>query len=174
MAVTCPGLMVKCRILTYAFLHLLNYPSLHGPCKVFECHIESYSVCKWRVPTVLMSKFSIEPDLLLRIYGFCSILYFFISNLCQGTTPETNSIPQKYQIVYCVTSIYAAWHIRLLCHLILWRRCRFLLSSVSSVVTLSIPDSISKNGLSDLIQLWHVDVTAPKGVLYSLVILNSH
>ena len=31
-----------------------------------------------------------------------------------------------------------------------------------------------KNGLSDLIQIWHVDVTAPEGVLYSLVTLNSH
>ena len=26
-----------------------------------------------------------------------------------------------------------------------------------------------KNGLSDLIQIWHVDITAPQGVLYSLV-----
>ena len=25
-----------------------------------------------------------------------------------------------------------------------------------------------------LIQIWHVDVTAPQGVLYSFVILNSH
>ena len=31
-----------------------------------------------------------------------------------------------------------------------------------------------KNGLSDLIQIWHVDATAPLGVLYSLVTLNSH
>ena len=31
-----------------------------------------------------------------------------------------------------------------------------------------------KNGLSDLIQIWHVDVTAYQGVLYSLVTLNSH
>ena len=31
-----------------------------------------------------------------------------------------------------------------------------------------------KNGLSDLIQIWHVDVTGPEGVLYGLVILNSH
>ena len=31
-----------------------------------------------------------------------------------------------------------------------------------------------KNGLSDLILIWHVDVTAPQGVLYSLVTLNSH
>ena len=31
-----------------------------------------------------------------------------------------------------------------------------------------------KNGLSDLIQIWHVDVTSPQGVLYSLVTLNSH
>ena len=29
-----------------------------------------------------------------------------------------------------------------------------------------------KNGLSDLIQIWHVDVTGPEGVLYSLVTLN--
>ena len=31
-----------------------------------------------------------------------------------------------------------------------------------------------KNGLSDLIQIWHVDVTGPEGVLYSFVTLNSH
>ena len=31
-----------------------------------------------------------------------------------------------------------------------------------------------KNGLSDLIQIWHVNVTAYQGVLYSLVILNCH
>ena len=31
-----------------------------------------------------------------------------------------------------------------------------------------------KSGLSDLIQIWHVDVTGPQGVLYSFVTLNSH
>ena len=31
-----------------------------------------------------------------------------------------------------------------------------------------------KNGLSDLIQIWHVGVTAPQGVLYSLLTLNSN
>ena len=31
-----------------------------------------------------------------------------------------------------------------------------------------------KNGLSDLIQIWHVDVTGPGGVLYSFVTFNSH
>ena len=31
-----------------------------------------------------------------------------------------------------------------------------------------------KNGVSDLIQIWHVDVTGPEGVLYSFVTLNSH
>ena len=31
-----------------------------------------------------------------------------------------------------------------------------------------------KNGLSDLIQIWHVDVTGLEGVLYSLVTLKSH
>ena len=31
-----------------------------------------------------------------------------------------------------------------------------------------------KNGLSDLIQIWHMDVTGPGGVLYSFVTLNSH
>ena len=31
-----------------------------------------------------------------------------------------------------------------------------------------------KNGLSDLIQIWHVEVTGPGGVLYSFVTLNSH
>ena len=30
-----------------------------------------------------------------------------------------------------------------------------------------------KNGLSDLIQIWHMDVTGPGGVLYSFVTLNS-
>ena len=27
-----------------------------------------------------------------------------------------------------------------------------------------------KNGLSDLIQIWHVDVTGPEGVLYTVVL----
>ena len=31
-----------------------------------------------------------------------------------------------------------------------------------------------KNGLSDLIQIWHLDVTNPQGVLYSLLTVNSH
>ena len=31
-----------------------------------------------------------------------------------------------------------------------------------------------KNGSSDLIQICHVDVTGPGGVLYSFVTLNSH
>ena len=31
-----------------------------------------------------------------------------------------------------------------------------------------------KTGMSDLIQIWHVDVTVPEGVLYSFVTLNSH
>ena len=30
-----------------------------------------------------------------------------------------------------------------------------------------------KNGLSDLIQIWHLDVTGPGDVLYSVVTLNS-
>ena len=31
-----------------------------------------------------------------------------------------------------------------------------------------------KNGLSDLIQIWHVDVTGSEDQLYSFVTLNSH
>ena len=31
-----------------------------------------------------------------------------------------------------------------------------------------------KNTSSDLVRIWHVDVTAPQGVLYSLVTINSH
>ena len=50
---------------------------------------------------------------------------------------------------------------------ILWRRRR--LSSHFVFWTVS-----QKNGLSDLIQIWHVDVTGPEAVLYSFVTLNSH
>ena len=31
-----------------------------------------------------------------------------------------------------------------------------------------------KNGFSDLIQIWHMGVIAPEGVLYSFVTLNSY
>ena len=31
-----------------------------------------------------------------------------------------------------------------------------------------------KNGFADLIQIWHMDVTGPEGVLYSFVTLNVH
>ena len=57
----------------------------------------------------------------------------------------------------------------------LWRR---LSSSVIGVVVCRRHTLYSgqylKNGLSDLIQIWHMDVTGPGGVLYSFVTLNSH
>ena len=76
-------------------------------------------------------------------------------------------------IAFCVTSIYAAWHIGIASssHFVTSASvfcgggvCRHTLYSGQYL----------KNGLLDLIQIWHVDVTAPQGVLYSLVTLNSH
>ena len=73
--------------------------------------------------------------------------------------------------IFCVPSIYAAWHIGM------------ALSSnfVASAFVVSVwrcPTLYSgqylKNGLSDLIQIWHVDVTGHGGVLSSFVTLNSH
>ena len=52
-------------------------------------------------------------------------------------------------------------------HLILWRQCRRRHHTLYSGQYL-------KNGLSDLIQIWHVDVTGLQDMLYSLVTLNSH
>ena len=74
---------------------------------------------------------------------------------------------------FCVTSIYASWHIGIA------SSSNFVASVLSSVggVCLrhtSYSGQYLKNGLSDLIQIWYVDVTAPQGVLYSLVTLNSH
>ena len=51
----------------------------------------------------------------------------------------------------------------LLRHLILRQRRRHTLYSGQYL----------KYGLSDLIQIWHVHVTSPEGVLYSLLTLNS-
>ena len=44
------------------------------------------------------------------------------------------------------------------------------------LISLSAPalNNSNKNGLSDLIHIWHVDVTGPEDVLYSFVTLNSH
>ena len=68
---------------------------------------------------------------------------------------------------FCVTSINAAWHIG-------------IASSSNFVASASVigicrrhtlySGQYLKNGLSDLIQIWHVDVTGPEGVLT----LNSH
>ena len=63
-------------------------------------------------------------------------------------------------VSYCVTSIYAAWHIGIALS------PNFVASVSSVVVSLCIPDSFLKNGLSDLFQIWHVDLTGPQGVPY--------
>ena len=58
---------------------------------------------------------------------------------------------------FCVTSIYAAWHIEiaLSSHFV-------ALSSVSGRCCHTLySGQYLKNGLSDLIQIWHVDVTGP-------------
>ena len=68
---------------------------------------------------------------------------------------------------YCVTSIYAAWHIGIALS------SSFVGGAVCRRHTLYSGQYL-KNGLSDLIQIWHVDVTGPEGVLYSFVTLNSH
>ena len=70
----------------------------------------------------------------------------------------------------CVTSIYAAWHIGIA------SSSKFVASSSSVVVcrhTLYSGQYL-KNGMSDLIQIWHMDVAGPGGVLYSFMPLNSH
>ena len=75
-------------------------------------------------------------------------------------------------MAYCVTSIYAAWHIGIA------SSSKFVASASSVVVVCRLHTLYSgqylKNGLSDLIQIWHMDVTGPGGVLYSFVTLNSH
>ena len=48
------------------------------------------------------------------------------------------------------------------------------MASVESSVFTLYSGQYLKNGLSDLLQIWHVDVTGPEGVLYSFVTLNSH
>ena len=75
------------------------------------------------------------------------------------------------QHTFCVASIYAAWHIRIA------SSSNFGASSGSGGVcrrqTLYSGQYL-KNALSDLIQIWHVDVTGPEGVLYRFVTLNSY
>ena len=67
---------------------------------------------------------------------------------------------------FCVTSIYAVWHIGI-------ALSSYFVASLSvSSHTLNSGQYL-KNGLSDLIQIWHVDVTVPQSVLYSLVTLYS-
>ena len=79
--------------------------------------------------------------------------------------------------VYCVTSIYAEWHIGIALS------SNFAASLLSSSVIVGVvvyrrhnlySGQYLKNGLSDLIQTWYVDVTGPGGVVYSFVTLNSH
>ena len=74
---------------------------------------------------------------------------------------------------FCVTSIYAVWHIGIA------SLSNFVASasSVGGVVCRRhtfYSGQYLKNGLSVLIQIWHVDVTGPESVLYSFVTLNSH
>ena len=74
---------------------------------------------------------------------------------------------------FCVTSIYAAWHIGIA------SSSKFVASASSVGVGVCRRHTLYsgqylKNGLSDLIQIWHMDVTGPGGVLYSFVTLNSH
>ena len=86
------------------------------------------------------------------------------------------SYPELKVFIYCVTSIYAAWHIGIA------SSSKFVASaSLSSSVVVVVcrrhtlySGQYLKNGLSDLIQIWHMDVTGPGGVLYSFVTLNSH
>ena len=81
----------------------------------------------------------------------------------------------SHQYSFCVTSIYAAWHIGIA------SSSNFVASAAlsSSVIVVCRRHTLYsgqylKNGLLDLIQIWHVDVTFPGGVLYSFVTLNSH
>ena len=73
---------------------------------------------------------------------------------------------------FCVTSIYALWHIEIP------SSSHFLAASASVFVICRRHTFYSgqylKNGWADLIQIWHVDVTAAQGVLYSFVTLNSY
>ena len=64
---------------------------------------------------------------------------------------------------FCVTSIYAAWHIGIA------SSSKFVVSSsVGGGVVVCRRHTLYsgqylKNGLSDLIQIWHMDVTGPGG-----------
>ena len=75
---------------------------------------------------------------------------------------------------FCVTSIYAAWHIGIA----LSSNCVAAAGSVGGSGVCHCHTLYSgeylKNGLSDLIRIWHVDVTAYEVVQYSLMTLNSH
>ena len=65
-------------------------------------------------------------------------------------------------ILYCVTSIYAVWHIGIA------SSSHFVASSVGGVCRRHTfySGQYLKNALSDVIPIWHVDVTAPQGVMY--------
>ena len=69
----------------------------------------------------------------------------------------------KQECSFCITSIYAVWHIGIA------SSPHFVASSVGGAVcrrhTLYSGQYL-KNGLSDLIQIWHVDVTGPQGAPY--------
>ena len=78
------------------------------------------------------------------------------------------------QVGFCVTSIYVVRHIGI-------ASSSNFVAAAASVVSIVVcrrhtlySGQYLKNGLSDLIQIWHVDVTGPEGVLYSFVTLNSH
>ena len=91
-----------------------------------------------------------------------------------GSTPTSDKAEDlsQYGPGFCFTSIYAAWHVGITL------LSPFVTSPVVIIVVYRRHTLYSgqclKNSFSDLIQIWHVDVTAPRGVLYSLVTLNSH
>ena len=77
------------------------------------------------------------------------------------------NLNHKVKQFYCVTSIYAVWHIGIA------SSSHFVVSS-SVVVVVGIviyrchtlySRQYLKNGLSDLIQILHVDVTGPEGAV---------
>ena len=78
-------------------------------------------------------------------------------------------------LAFCVTSICAEWHIGIA----LSSNFVAAAASVGGGGVICCRHTLYsgqylKNGLSDLIQIWYVDVTGPGGVLYSFVALNSH
>ena len=90
-----------------------------------------------------------------------------------GVFTEWGSQKVKVLCSFCITSIHSAWHIGIA------SSSHFVASSVSGGGIVCHRHTLYsgqylKNCLSDLIQIWHVNVTAPQGVLYSLLTLNSH